>query len=97
MRHCLNIAQTFKNSCFKAIVVFKLAQNLEKTHTHKNSRRLTIIRLKMSVKRRLDNQSKLMCREKKQNGELFLPLVSHLARASIAYVLHSLYLPGCTK
>ena len=43
----------------------------------------------MSVKQRLDNQSKLIalnvlkvCREEKQNGELFLPLASHLARAS---------------
>ena len=43
----------------------------------------------MSVKQRLDNQSKLIalnilkvCREEKQNGKLFLPLASHLARAS---------------
>ena len=44
----------------------------------------------MSVKQRLDNQSKLIAlnvlkvrREEKQNGELFLPLPSHLARASM--------------
>ena len=44
----------------------------------------------MSDKQRLDNQRRLIalnvlkvCREEKQNGELFLPLPSHLARASM--------------
>ena len=44
----------------------------------------------MSVKTRLDSESKTValnvlkiCREEKQNGELFLPLSSHLARTSM--------------
>ena len=44
----------------------------------------------VSFKQRLDNQSKLtalnvlkVCREEKENGKLFLPLTSHLARASM--------------
>ena len=42
----------------------------------------------MSVKKHLDSESKTIalnvlkiCREEKKNGELFLPLASHLARA----------------
>ena len=53
-------------------------------------------RLKMSVKQRLDNQSKSIalnvlkvCREEKQNGELFLPLASNLARASMLTLVFS--------
>ena len=44
----------------------------------------------MSVKTSLNSESKAIalnvlkiCREEKQNGELFLPLSSHLARASV--------------
>ena len=44
----------------------------------------------MTVKTRLDSENKTIalnvfkiCRGEKQNGELFLPLSSHLARASI--------------
>ena len=62
--------------------------HLNQLFERKNQSSFGSHRLKMSVRQRLGNQSKLIavnvlkvCREEKQNGELFLPLASHLARA----------------
>ena len=75
--YCPNLQELI----FNAVLLYLNELRLLKK-THKNSRRLAIM-LKMSVKRRFDNQSKLialnvlkMCREKKQNDELFLSLAS---------------------
>ena len=64
--------------------------HLNQLFERKNQSSFGSHRLKMSVRQRLDNQSKLIalnvlkvCREEKQNGELFLPFASHLARASM--------------
>ena len=64
--------------------------HLNQLFERKNQSSFGSHRLIMSVRQRLDNQSKLIalnvlkvCRDEKQNGELFLPLASHLARASM--------------